>query len=122
MIRKPNGPKLPEFTGTAHRCSALTASAKHRNQFVALVMRPKSYDASSMAMQGEDVASGTQIVINNVPGSEIAVVNEFFCFVDSNGAFTYQSHGGLNDEFDDASYRKLVQLIESSPSLASALF
>jgi hypothetical protein len=123
MIRKPAGPKLPDFTGIAHRCSASTAVAKFKNQYVALVMRPKNYIAASMALEGEDVVTGASIVINNVvSGSDIAVVNELFCFVDGNGTLVYHSHGGLNDEFDVASYRKLVELIEKSPALSSALF
>jgi hypothetical protein len=86
-------------------------------------MRPKNYIAASMALEGEDVVTGASIVINNVvSGSDIAVVNELFCFVDGNGTLVYHSHGGLNDEFDVASYRKLVELIEKSPALSSALF
>jgi hypothetical protein len=122
MLRKPNGPKLPDFTGVAHRCSAPTAVSKYKNQYVTLVMRPRNYDASSMALMGEDVASGTQITVSGVPAQDIAVINELFCFVDANGALTYHSHGGLNDEFDDASYKKLVDMIENSPAIASAVF
>ena len=118
MLRqqKPAGQKLPDFDGQAHRCTAHAAIAKYKNQYVALVVRPSALEPSSLLLRGVDLASGADVVINGVPQNDIAQINEFFCFVDNSGALHYHSHGTFNDEFDEVSYRKLVDLIENHHS------
>lgn len=105
-------PNMPPFNGVAARVSHRSL-AKHRGKFVTLVAIVKQCDTNLGILVAEDAVSNDTIQIQGVHEVEVAVNNEFFCFVDQSGGLHYHSHATLNDDFNFDNYRKLVQLIEN---------
>ena len=116
VMRTNAPPKLPEFTGVAHRCSAHVAITSHKGEFVAIVVKPDVIDNTTFVLRGKDTDdANTPIAISSVPPTiEVSNITEFFCYVDpATSALVYHSHGQLNDDFDIEMYNELVKLIQS---------
>uniref|UniRef100_A0A7S1W7Y4 Uncharacterized protein n=1 Tax=Neobodo designis TaxID=312471 RepID=A0A7S1W7Y4_NEODS len=58
------------------------------------------------------VASGATVNVTQLPaGAELSNFNEMTVFVQAPGTYVYAHHGMLNDDFAEAPYKQLVELI-----------
>ena len=102
---------LPEFTGVAPRISGHSLS-KYRGKYVTIVAQSLSMEQTGL-LSATEVTSGMAIQVAGLTTTDLAMLNEFFVFVDEGGNLIYHSHSTFNDDFDIEAYKQLVTLIEN---------
>jgi hypothetical protein len=101
------------FTGTAVRTDA-SQIHKHKGKFVCLVGKATGMDATG-TLTAICSISGVGFAVTGMPQSTaMSQLNEYTCLVDPNDAkLLYRGHAMLNDDFDQATYGKMVKMIEN---------